>query len=152
MIIVDEILWEKYGNISSNYLILKRSNETLQNLTGDVMDANTLEPIVGAEVYIPYLKSGTVTNTDGKYSIKVEKRIYEIEIRYTGYDSETFLVGFGSLGENKLETYLYESSTQLENITIHAENQDRNVSSIVTGVEKMDIEAIKNIAHLYGRG
>jgi hypothetical protein len=150
MIIVDEILWEKYGNISSNYLILKRSNETLQNLTGDVMDANTLEPIVGAEVYIPYLKSGTVTNTDGKYSIKVEKRIYEIEIRYTGYDSETFLVGFGSLGENKLETYLYESSTQLENITIHAENQDRNVSSIVTGVEKMDIEAIKTLPTFMG--
>lgn len=58
------------------------------------------------------------------FEIFVIKRIYEIEIRYTAYDSEIKLIGFGPYGKKSIYTYLISSSTPLENVTITAERKE----------------------------
>ncbi len=150
MIIIDTKLWEKYGNISANYYTIHSTQGSKQVIKGEVIDANSLEPIIGGEIYISALKTGSITDTNGYFEISVPKGIYEIEIRYTGFETETKLIGFGSQGNESMDIYLYESSTQLENITITAESRDMNVSSIVTGVEKLGIETIKSLPTFMG--
>lgn len=150
MIIVDNVLWQQYGFNASNYLTFKYVPGPKQTVAGEVLDANTLEPIIGAEVYFPALETGTLTDAEGKFRFKVDNGITEMVIRYTGFDSEQHVIGFGSLGRDVHEIYLYESSTQLENVTITAELQDRNVSSIVTGVERLGIETIKTLPTFMG--
>ncbi|MCK5207556.1 MAG: carboxypeptidase-like regulatory domain-containing protein, partial [Cyclobacteriaceae bacterium] len=150
MIILDIKLWDKYGHITANYFTFKSTQDSKQVIKGEVIDANSLEAIIGAEIYIPELKTGGITDINGKFEIYVPKRIYEMEIRYTGYESETKLIGFSQVGKESLDAYLYSSSTQLENVTITAESQDRNVTSIVTGVEKLGIETIKALPTFMG--
>jgi len=54
-------------------------------LKGKVMDATTGQILVGASVYIPDLKKGTITNEKGMYQLQVMQGNYVIEASYIGY-------------------------------------------------------------------
>ena len=59
-------------------------------LTGRVVDAETGEMLIGANVYLPSIKRGAATDIDGKYSIPcVLKGERDVIYSYTGYQSRT---------------------------------------------------------------
>jgi len=150
LIIIEEHLWDKYGYAPKNYITFKKDNNNTQTIKGQVYDSNSLNPIVGAEIYFPTLQTGTLTDTNGHFEFKIKQGIYELEIRYIGYETESKLVSFSSQGEENQEIYLYESSTQLDNITITAEGSNQNVMGVVTGVERLGIETIKTLPTFMG--
>lgn len=55
-------------------------------VTGQVVDASNLEPVVGAQVFFPDLDQGTLTNEEGRYRITgVPAGQHEIRVRLLGY-------------------------------------------------------------------
>ena len=54
-------------------------------LSGYVLDENSNESIIGANIIIPSINSGTITNTYGFFSITLPEKNYEIQISSIGY-------------------------------------------------------------------
>ncbi len=63
------IIWALF--LLCHGFVLAREGESLQGtLTGTVTDKKTGEPLPGAIIYFPDLKTGTTTDADGRYAIK----------------------------------------------------------------------------------
>lgn len=60
-----------------------------RTVMGSVTDANTGEPLIGANVLVVGTSAGTITDFDGKYSIDVPSGTTQLEFSYTGYSSQT---------------------------------------------------------------
>ncbi len=57
-------------------------------LTGKVYDSVTKEPLVGVNVYLPELKSGTVTDRKGEYSLELPAiKNLKVKFSYVGYET-----------------------------------------------------------------
>ena len=55
-------------------------------VTGTVRDETTGESLIGANIFIPDLNIGAVTNTEGFYSIEnVKEGTYQVTVSYIGY-------------------------------------------------------------------
>ena len=56
------------------------------SLSGKITDQLTGEPLIGVEIYIPDLKTGTISNVDGSYILNnLPSKIILLQIRYLGY-------------------------------------------------------------------
>lgn len=60
--------------------------------TGLVLDAGTLQPLSGATVYAVNNGIGTITEEDGRFSLKLEQFPDTLIISYLGYEQETIPV------------------------------------------------------------
>lgn len=61
-----------------------------RQLTGSVTDLKTGEPLVGATVFVPSLKKGTATETDGRFQLAgLPAGPLTVEIRLVGYKTQT---------------------------------------------------------------
>jgi len=62
-----------------------------QTITGTVTDAETGEPLIGANVLIED-GTGTVTDIDGSYSLEIPEGVNEVTYSYTGYSDYQLLL------------------------------------------------------------
>ena len=86
-------------------------------LSGNIKDAGTQKPLSGATVYLPDLKTGTVSDGNGIYQIKnVPAGNYLVEVSLIGYAATTELVQIkGSL---KKDYALTISANQLRQVIV----------------------------------
>lgn len=64
-----------------------------RTITGMITDADSGDPLIGANVLVVGTTSGTVTDIDGSYSLSVPDGGTVIEISYTGYSSQRITLG-----------------------------------------------------------
>ncbi len=57
-------------------------------ISGTVIDEATGESIIGAYVVLQGTTTGTATDFDGKYSLKLAPGVYNLEFTYTGYPTK----------------------------------------------------------------
>src|SRR5258706_1623169 len=87
------------------------------SLTGKATDFNDHGPIVGATVYIPDLKKGTSTNTDGSYTVdRLPKGRFLVEIKFIGYSSVIQSVQLN--GAVQLDVALNSAVTELNEVVV----------------------------------
>ena len=60
-----------------------------RTLSGTITDAESGEPLIGANILISGTSSGTITDFDGKYSLEVPNDATQLVVSYTGYSSLT---------------------------------------------------------------
>jgi iron complex outermembrane receptor protein len=58
-----------------------------RTLTGNITDADSGEPLIGANILISGTSSGTITDFDGNYSLEVPEGASKLVVSYTGYSS-----------------------------------------------------------------
>lgn len=109
-------------------------------IDGTVYDIRTNETLIGANIFIPQLKKGTVTDIDGNFSIEVNSLPISLEASFIGFDKKIIVV---SQTKNPLRIDLNENKEVLSEVTI-IENRltEKQQQSAVT-IEAMDIIAIK---------
>lgn len=93
--------------------------ETVQGstLSGNVVDADTGEPLPGANVYIESTGQGTSTNGDGEFSIEnIEDGTYTVTVSYVGFDVFTEEVMIE--GETTVEFELSINAAELEEVVV----------------------------------
>ena len=71
--------------VTTTVVLLSLVSWAQQNLTGKVTDSETGEALVGVNVYIPDARTGTITDQQGSFTLKVQSNIGAIEFSYVGY-------------------------------------------------------------------
>lgn len=105
-------------------------------LTGEVTDAETGEPLIGATVYIQSVQKGTQTNIDGEYTITgISAGSYEVSFSYVGYITYEAQVEIGS-GTNTLNAELEIDLVGLEDVVVtgYGSLQSKEASGSVTSI------------------
>ena len=88
----------------------------LRTITGTVVDANNGEPIIGVSIVLNGTNTGTVTNLDGKYSIKIPSSGKQILIfSYIGYQKQEISV---EQGKNTVNVNLKEDVNTLSEVVV----------------------------------
>lgn len=77
-------------------------------VTGQVKDAQTGEPIMGANILEKGTTNGTITNIDGEFSLAVSANAVLV-IKYIGYENAEIVVN----GQKKIMIQLKENSVEL---------------------------------------
>ncbi|PSR06530.1 MAG: hypothetical protein BRD49_00005, partial [Bacteroidetes bacterium SW_10_40_5] len=117
-----------------------RENHTI---SGYIRDAATGENLVGANVQIPELQEGTVTNNYGFYSLTVPEGSYSIRYSYLGYQEMKKEV---QLDEAKrINVDLEPSAIETEEVEIEGERENANVTNTKIGTEELDIDKIEKM-------
>ena len=117
-------------------------------LNGYVADNESGESLIGATVYVNEIKSGTITNPYGFYSITLEEGKYNIDFRYVGYSSITKEIILNS--SQKIDIELQSLDIQLKNVVVSDVAEDYNVSSIEMSTSRLDMSKVTEIPTFLG--
>lgn len=94
--------------------------QLLGSISGEVVDAETLEPLIGVNLIIEKTLDGDATNIDGRYSIKnLTPGIYTLTIRYIGYETKRIPdIVVGSNRNQTVNVKLSPSTVMGQEITV----------------------------------
>lgn len=70
-------------------LLTSLSAVAQQTVTGTVLDKDSREPIVGAAIIVSGTTTGTVSDLDGSFSIRVDALPANIDVSFLGYQKQT---------------------------------------------------------------
>jgi hypothetical protein len=117
-------------------------------LSGTITDSQSNETLIGVNIIIPEIQSGTITNEYGFYSITLPKGSYKIQISYLGYKtiSETVI-----LNEDITKNYkLTESAESLDEVVITEDVEKLNIKKPQMSVNSLSIKTIKDMPVVLG--
>ena len=102
-------------------------------LKGVVIDGNTKETLIGVTVVVAD-GSGTVTNLDGEYSIKVSPGSYAVNYRYVGYDNQRINITLAAGEVKVLDIKLRVNSSQLNDVVISAGKFEQSIGDVPVSI------------------
>ena len=117
-------------------------------LSGTITDSQSNETLIGVNIIIPDIQSGTITNEYGFYSITLPSSTYQIQISYLGYKtiSETLVLS-SDLSQNYK---LVESVESLDEVVITENIEKLNIKKPQMSVNSLSIKTIKNMPVVLG--
>lgn len=104
-------------------------------LTGTVFD-DSKEPMMGVTVMDANTKRGTVTDINGKYSLKIPASTI-VQFSFIGYKTKAVNV---SKTMKTLDVTLVEDAIMLEQTVVTAMDMRRDEKSLSTAFQKLDVE------------
>jgi len=113
-------------------------------ISGTVTDENN-EPLPGVQVIVLNTSFGTVTNTEGKFSINnLPSGNYDLAFKYIGFASQTQKVNTG-FGDFQLAIQMKESTEQLGEVVVYAEKRAEEVQKIPSTITAIDAKGVENL-------
>ncbi|TZF86516.1 TonB-dependent receptor plug domain-containing protein (plasmid) [Pedobacter sp. BS3] len=103
--------YEIYGN---QVVIKKKINAV--TIDGHLRDKSSGEELIGANIFVPQLNTGVITNQYGFYSLTLPEGDYVIHISHIGYQTETRTVHLDKA--QTLEIGLTQKTNDLKEIAI----------------------------------
>ncbi|HEY0053738.1 MAG TPA: TonB-dependent receptor, partial [Pedobacter sp.] len=117
-------------------------------VNGTITDSLSGETLIGASVKLQELPaSATSSNTYGFYSLTAPSGQYQLVVSYTGYATVTRTI---TLDKNLVINIGINSNSVLQEVVVTGRSVVENVSSPQMGVEKLNMESIKNVPVLFG--
>lgn len=106
-------------------------NESFITVKGKVLDKKNKKPIVFATVSAVGTNVGTVTNTEGEFSINIEKglNIKQLSFKYIGYKNK--YVKLKSLASDENVVYLNPTSVSIEEVVVRPENPRELIEKVL---------------------
>ena len=117
-------------------------------LSGYVKDGTSGETLIGANIFIKELATGTTSNEYGFYSLSISPSDYSIEFSYLGFESQQLEISLNANEKRDIE--LHPVGLDLEEVVISAEAENANVVDVEMSVNKMDIATIQKMPRLFG--
>ena len=118
-------------------------------ISGYVKDAKTGEELIGATVIIKEIPAtGVSTNAYGFFSITIPEGNYTVSSQFLGYEIKVVQVALTK--NTKLDFILSETQHNLNEVVVTEEKKNDNITKNEMGVDKLDIQQIKNIPVLFG--
>lgn len=88
---------------------------------GRIIDSTSQQPLVGASVYAQNTTQGTVTNSEGYFSLPLKQGGYELAVSFTGYQTKQIRV---SPSDNELgDVLMIQEDKSLEEVIIRSSNE-----------------------------
>jgi outer membrane cobalamin receptor len=117
-------------------------------ISGYVKSAETGEGLIGSNIYVEELKTGTATNSYGFYSLTLPKGFYTVRYSYIGY--ENISVPTELLSDSTKNIELHPASAEMDEIVIRSEAEDKNIRKAQMGVTKLNPRETKVIPVILG--
>lgn len=119
---IHDILDQLLKGSSSSYKVLDNNLVVIapveimqqQKVTGKVVDATSGEPLIGVNVIIEGTTTGTITGTNGEFSIDVPNSSSVLLFSFIGYNAERFVLN----GQTNLEIKLIPDIQKLEEVVV----------------------------------
>ena len=132
------------GLLCINHLIAQEK----YTISGVITDINSNETLIGVNIIVPELKTGTITNEYGFYSITLPEGNYNIIISYLGFNTISEMV---NLSENKILNYQLSEATETLDEVIITENVEKlDIKKPQMSVNSLSINTIKQIPVVLG--
>ncbi len=123
------------------------TSETYQ-LSGNIIDKNSGEIIIGAAFNVDNLLGGTVSDENGNFTIDLKRGRSKMEVSYLGYT--TLLIEIEIYEDAVLNIELQSLAVELDQVVIQGQSQTENIESVISGVERLDIERLSQRTQLMG--
>ncbi|WP_346318247.1 TonB-dependent receptor [Chitinophaga sp. YIM B06452] len=117
-------------------------------ISGYVKDAQSGESLIGISIGKPGTSVGTVTNEYGFYSLTLPAGTHEIQFSYMGYTAQKLTVDLTSNKRHDIK--LAQSDRQLNEVVITSKQQEKNINTLNTSLNKLDIAEIKKLPTFMG--
>jgi len=125
----------------------RRSHTEKALLSGYITEAETGEPVIGAVIYVEDLQLGGITDATGYFVLSVSTGSHRITFQSMGKKDQSIDVVVNESGTMDIE--LVEEITQLRGVVVVAD-RGKNVTGMQMGVNKVNIEVIKQIPAMMG--
>jgi len=113
-------------------------SQTTGKISGVISDAETGEPIIGANVRIADSNLGAATDIDGfYYIINLDPGVYNVEVRYIGYQTIIQQVRVSVNRTSETNVFLNQAAIDADEVTV-------SVSAM--NIKKDQTSAIKNVS------
>ncbi len=120
------------------------SSGLAQVLEGRVTDATTGEPLIGANVLVLSVQTGTTTDAEGRYRISLPRPgRYRVLFSFVGYQPETREAVLSGAGPVRLDVALTPTSIEAPAVTITAKAQATDVLSTPQAVAVLEGDALR---------
>jgi hypothetical protein len=117
-------------------------------LSGYIRDIETGEELLGANININEIKTGTSTNLYGFYSLTVPDGTYEVTFSFIGYQETQKTIEINK--DVNLNIDLKSTAFTTGEVVVSGERNDANVNSSRMSVEKIAVEDIKKLPAFMG--
>lgn len=124
---------------ASHSQIVNSVQDNTVSVSGTVKDAKG-EPLIGVSVIIKGTNNGTVTDVDGKFSLKANTGAV-LEFSYIGYTSKTVTVTRAAT----LDIVLNEDTQALDEVVVTALGIKRAEKALSYNVQKVDAEKLNAV-------
>ena len=119
------------------FVLLLSTQIVAQTITGKIIDQQTAEPIIGASVVLQNTTVGTVTDSQGKFSLQNTDNVEAIEITSIGYETITKPVS-----EVSGLIYLKQSLKTLNQIVVSANRDAQERKDVSVAIESLNAQII----------
>ncbi|CAH0996928.1 hypothetical protein EMA8858_03063 [Emticicia aquatica] len=117
-------------------------------LSGTVTDNISGQGLPQASVFFSGLSGGILTDSLGKFSVRLPARGYTITVRSLGYRPESFTI---NLNQNISKIIPLSTRVgELEEVEIKTTKEDRNIKETQMGVVKLEMKNLKKIPVVFG--
>ncbi|NJX16406.1 TonB-dependent receptor [Tamlana crocina] len=117
-------------------------------ISGTVSDIKSNETLIGVNIIFPKLKSGTITNEYGFYSITLPKGEYQIIVSHLGFNTHTETI---NLSQNTTKNFsLTDALESLDEVVITQNIEKLNIKAPQMSVNKLTSGTIKDIPVVLG--
>ena len=117
-------------------------------ISGYVTDAATGEALVGANVTIRDLSTGTAANAYGFYSLTLAPGDYLVQYSYMGYTASVFFVALDA--DTKYDALLQSSSIQVDTVLVLSDAAELSPGTTAMGTVHLNPEKLSAIPVLFG--
>lgn len=117
-------------------------------ISGYVKDEKNGETLIGISIGKPGTSVGTVSNEYGFYSLTLPAGKHEIQFSYIGYQAQTFTIDLTA--NQRLDVKLGQADRQLNEVVISGKAQEKNINTLNTSLNKLDIAEIKKLPTFMG--
>jgi hypothetical protein len=128
--------------------------QNVGTIAGTVSDRSTNQPIASAQVVIVGTNLGTLTNTQGEYSIgSLRAGTYQVRVLRLGYQSTTQTTAVDAGGTSTLNFTLQPSAVALDAVVVTATGEEQrarergNSVPIIT-MDSVNLAPIPNLSDL----
>jgi len=117
-------------------------------ISGTIRDASNGEDLTGATVFVTELKSGTVSDFYGNYSMTLPEGHYTIQYSFVGFRTIQKKVFLDN--NTVIHIELSPAAETLNEVEVMSDQANKNVARPEMSTFKMDIKTIKSIPSLMG--
>ena len=94
------------------------SQDKTFSIHGKVTDSATGNPLAGASVFCQNTTTGTISNNDGEFSLRMTNGGYDLVVSYTGYETQVLRVSNNSQTKDSLHIILKEEDKSLSEVVV----------------------------------
>ena len=88
------------------------------SIHGKVTDSATGNPLPGASVFCQNTTTGTISNNEGMFSLRMANGGYDLVISYTGYETRVLRVSNSSQNKDSLNIILKEEDKSMSEVVV----------------------------------